>query len=677
MEILAPAGGMEQLIAGVRSGADAVYLGAGGFNARQNAENFDSQTLNRAVAYCHERGVKAHITLNTLVMDDELAALTATLDEIVASGADAVIVQDPAVAMLVRSRYPDLPMHASTQMTIHNAAGAQALMGLGFSQAVLARELSIEEIAAIHKAAPIPLEVFVHGALCVCVSGQCYLSSILGGRSGNRGLCAQPCRTNMTLKGRPYALSLKDMTGLAHMEELARAGVATLKIEGRMKRPEYVAAAVTACRNALSGQRVDMDTLQAVFSRSGFTDGYLTGKRNREMFGYRTKEDVTAAGKVLSTIAASYAAEPGRIPVEMSLVIAPEEPVRLTVTDGTNVVHAADAPAELAKTAPLTSEEAERHLSQTGGTPYYVKGLKTEISPGLRVSVSRLKQLRRDALTALSEERSRPRPFCCTGAAFIAPKTHEAPEKPAIRLSFEGEEQIFDAPQAQTVLLPMALLLRKPALIDRFGEKLICRLPELCFPDREEEIKIQLKALRDMGVSRVTAGNLGMAALGKEAGFLLHGDYGLNVLNSVSLEAYEKWGFEDALVSFELPMKRIVRLGGALKRGVIAYGYLPLMKMRICPAQGTQGCGGCGGVNLITDARNQSFTLLCRDRRYVELLNGTPLYLGDKPLKGLDFVLLRFTTESAERARAVYEGFLNGEPPAFQRTCGLYYRTLQ
>ena len=213
-ELLAPVGDMERLISAVRYGADAVYLGAKGFNARRNAENFENDTLEDAVAYCHERGVRVYVTLNTLVADDELPSLIETLDEIAASGADAVIVQDLAVAKIAAERYPSLRRFASTQMCIHNAEGAAMAEELGYAQAVLARELSISEIRAIRETTGIELECFVHGALCMCVSGMCYLSSMIGTRSGNRGLCAQPCRLNFRLNGKEYALSLKDMSAI-------------------------------------------------------------------------------------------------------------------------------------------------------------------------------------------------------------------------------------------------------------------------------------------------------------------------------------------------------------------------------------------------------------------------------------------------------------------------------
>ena len=285
MELLAPAGDENALVAAVQNGADAVYLGTGAFNARRNAANFDGDALNRAVAYCHARGVKVHVTLNTLVTPGELPALGGAVDAIARSGADAVIVQDFGVARAVRRRAPWLQLHASTQMAVHNRQGVAFLAGSGFDRAVLARELTYAEMAQCAEQG-IEIEAFVHGALCVACSGQCLMSSLVGGRSGNRGLCAQPCRLPWRLDGHEgYLLSTRDLCGLFDLAKLRAAGVASLKIEGRMKRAEYVAVTVAAYRRALDalleGRGIDLEPERAellqMFNRGGFTRGYGPG----------------------------------------------------------------------------------------------------------------------------------------------------------------------------------------------------------------------------------------------------------------------------------------------------------------------------------------------------------------------------------------------------------------
>ena len=405
-EILAPAGGEAQLRAAVLCGADAVYLGLRGFNARAGAENFDESTLPQTVGWCHARGVRVYITLNTLVTDRELPQWLHSLDAVAAAGVDGVLVQDLGLAKIIRQRYPTLPLHASTQMTIHNLAGARLLEEMGFAQVVLARELSKEEIAAICAGTSMRCEVFVHGALCMSVSGQCYLSSVLGERSGNRGRCAQPCRLDFKSHGRGYALSLKDLTLTDRLRELEALGVASFKIEGRLKRPEYVAAAVTACRQSLAGEVPDLETLQSVFSRSGFTDGYYTARRDLTMFGTRTREDAAAAAAVLGKLSALTRNEVGRLPVDMVLTMAPGEPATLAVTDGTHRVEVAGEVPQTALTRPTDEELARRALEKCGGTPFYLQNLTCHIGEGLMLPLSALNRLRAAALTALAEARS-------------------------------------------------------------------------------------------------------------------------------------------------------------------------------------------------------------------------------------------------------------------------------
>ena len=401
-EILAPVGGKEQLIAAVRSGANAVYLGAKNFNARRNASNFEDFELPEIVSYCHSRNVKVHVVLNTLVMDSEIPALIEEIKNVASSGADAVIVQDLAVAKLVRELCPSIEMHASTQMTIHDLSGALEAQRLGFKRAVLSRELSLDEIKYIAEHTDIELEAFVHGALCMCMSGCCYLSSVLGGRSGTRGLCAQPCRLDFRFGEKDHALSLKDMSHIESIRQLASAGVCSFKIEGRMKRPEYVAAAVTACRAALAGEKPDIESLRAVFSRQGFTDGYLTGKRTPDMFGFRSHEDVTAADKVLKNLSGLYKDEANLVPLKMELYISETAPSLLKVSDGENNVSVTGGICEKAMRAPTDKSLAERYLSKTGGTPFFLSELEFSAEGEPIIAAGELIEMRRKALSELS-----------------------------------------------------------------------------------------------------------------------------------------------------------------------------------------------------------------------------------------------------------------------------------
>ena len=673
MEILAPAGNEQSLVAAVRSGADAVYLGTGAFNARRNADNFKDNSLAEAVNYCHGRGVKVYVTLNTLIRDEELPAFLDAAREVAQAGPDGVIVQDLAVVKVLKTICPDLPLVGSTQMSVHNVAGVRALEDMGFSRVVLARELTLEEIKAIRAETGAELEVFVHGALCMSVSGMCYYSAMMGERSGNRGLCAQPCRLNSSCNGRPYALSLKDMSFIPYVRELEAAGVCSVKIEGRMKRPEYVAAAVTAVRTALEGREPDMATLQAVFSRSGFTDGYLTGRRNVRMFGVRTVEDAAASKTVLGKLSELYRREYPGVPVEMTL-FAGDDTLSLKAEDQAGNETVASIPIQRQDTAPLTEDIARRNLSKTGGTPFTLKDCRIQLSEGLPVAGSVVNGLRREALDKLLEQRSRGNGYALLPMESPKIKPYAA-GKQGLRLRFERAEQVFFAPGVEAILLPFEQIERHPELLQ--GETPVwAELPQLAWPQEEKTILDRLIALREKGLTHGVAGNVCELVMAQQAGFIVHGGPTLNVTNTLSLETYENLGLADTTLSFELPVKMGAKLGGKKPRGILVYGRLPLMQFRSCPARGEKGCGNCASRPELVDRRGVIFPMICHDRRYTTLLNSVPLYLGDKSLPPFDFVTLYFTTEDRETCRRVYEGYRRGEAPWFDRTSGLAFRTL-
>ncbi len=674
-EILAPVGGKEQLYAAVRSGADAVYLGAKNFNARRNASNFEDFELAEIVSYCHARGVKVHVVLNTLVMDSEIPALIEEIKNVASSGADAVIVQDLAVAKLVREICPGIEMHASTQMTIHDLSGAFEAQSLGFSRAVLSRELSLDEIKYIAERTEIELEAFVHGALCMCMSGCCYLSSVLGGRSGNRGLCAQPCRLDFRSGEKDHALSLKDMSHIERIRELAEAGVCSFKIEGRMKRPEYVAAAVTACKAALAGENPDIDSLRSVFSRQGFTDGYFTGKRTPDMFGFRSHDDVTAADKVLKKLALLYKDEADHIPLKMGLFISETKPSRLTVSDGENIVSVAGGVCEKAMRSPTDKALAERYLSKTGGTPFYLDELDFSSEGEPVIAAGEINEMRRKALFELSEMRGKVYPHSISDIALPKTEKHIS-QNTAIRIRAEKFEQVAFENEAEAVILPVAEIEKHPEAIKKFGERLFAELPALVFPFDEDKIKYRLIALYEKGVRHALCENICTLRIARDCLFTVHGGHGLNILNSIALEEYEKLGISDATLSFELSAPKIKHLGGNIKRGILGYGYLPLMRMRACPLKKTSGCKNCPGKGKIKDRMGKEFTYLCFEKKFGTLLNSVPLYVADKDFSGIDFMTLWFTTENPENCKKIYEMFSEKTPADFDKTNGLYFREL-
>jgi len=672
--ILAPAGTRDAVTAAVRCGADAIYLGAKNFNARRNADNFDNMELPETVAWCHGRGTKVFVTVNTLVMDSEMALLEEEAELVASSGADAVIIQDPAVMRLFRDRYPGIPRHASTQTVVHDLEGAKLLEDAGYETVLLARELTLKEMETICKGISVRTEAFVHGAHCMAVSGACYLSGMLGGRSGNRGLCAQPCRLDWHCGGREFALSLKDMSLMKRVRDMAEIGVGTFKIEGRMKRPEYVAAVVTACKQALAGEAYDEEALRAVFSRSGFTGGYLEGKRDKSMFGYRTKEDVVGADKVLGTLANLYRNENPRVGVDMRFTLG-ENGGEFTVTDSKYTVAVSVNAPEAAINRSLDEENAKKNLIKTGGTPFFVENFAADIAPGLTMPASGLNALRREALDKLLAERSALKPWPRQEhAPAPAPEKRDKNKEPALWARFANAGQMGDGAGYEKILLPLHTL--TPALIQKLGDRLIGELPAVVWPEDEPAFAKRLEELRDMGLKAIMTGNIYGVNLGRRLGLAVYGGAGLNVLNTETLRWYEELGLESVTASYELAMSKIKALGGTKPLGIVAYGRLPLMHFRNCPVKASIGCAKCGGKGELTDRMNVKFPVECTEKKYSTMVNSVPLHIAERDMRGLDYAILHFTTETAADCRRVAEDYRLRRKGAGQRTGGLYYREL-
>lgn len=685
LEVLAPAGGPEGMTAAVRAGADAVYLGASAFSARAGAQNFDRQALKEAVSYCHVRGVKVYLALNTLLLEQELPNALNIFAEACTLPVDAVLVQDTGLLLLARDCAPGMPVHASTQMSLHTPAGAKAAMEAGMERVVVAREMSLREIAEIHASCPVELEAFVHGALCMSVSGQCYFSSMLGARSGNRGMCAQPCRLPFSAPGGTgHDLSLKDLSMITRMEELAEAGVASAKIEGRMKRPEYAAAASRACRLAADGEEVPpnlMRNLGAVFSRSGFTTGYLDEARGRDMFGTRTKEDVTSATeKVFSDLRDLYRKELPRVPVRFALEVQSGKPVRLTVWDNENhVACAEDAPPELAVNRPLAKERCEEQLQKTGGTPFFAEQIDCVVDEGLSMPVSGLNRLRRAVLDELEQKRAAREPAPFVPRAFHAEPHVAGPRK--LRTHFWDDALPEAAKGCELAYLPYKTTPGRMAELRAQGFPCALELPRGLF-GMEPQARKKLQQMKEAGVTEVWAGTLDAAALAKEAGLRVHGGFSLNLTNSAALEWYTAFGLSDAELSFELTVHQAAALGGALPRGLIAYGRVPLMLTRNCPAaNGPQGCLQCKTPPVLTDRKGVQFPIRCTGA-CSEVVNSVPIWMADRlnEIRNMDFLTLRFTTESLDERERVLEAYQSGNaaplpPGSFTR--GLYYRGFQ
>ena len=691
LELLAPAGSMEAVAAAVENGADAVYLGYGDFNARRNAKNFSREEFAAAVSYCHVRGAKVYLTLNTLLTDRELPAAAQVAAHASEIGADAVLVQDLGVARMVRQAAPDLPLHASTQMTLHNLDGVKLAADLGMTRAVLSRELSRDQIEYICQRSPIEIEVFAHGALCMCYSGQCFLSSVIGGRSGNRGLCAQPCRLKYGWMDRAdaYPLSLKDLSLAGHLRELRRMGVACVKLEGRMKRPEYVAVVTRIYASAIKEGREptaeELAQLEAAFSRQGFTQGYYLDRQGPEMFGVR--EEGKEPRELFAQARNTYqSGEAQRVPVTFYAMIRRGEPAQVGVEDpqGRVVTVAGPVPEE-ARTRPLTQEAVGTQLSRTGGTPYRCEKVRALVEEGLSLPLAALNALRREALDRLTEQRSLP-PARRAGAFHAGARYENRREEPELALSVRRAEQVTpELLETRPALLyvPLEELCAHPEVVETAnGTPVAAVLPRVVWDREMEQLLRQLEQARALGVREALVGNLGLLEAARRAGFALRGDFGLEVYNAQTLKELRRLGLISATLSFELKLAQVRDLSKNMDTELITYGRLPLMIMENCIIKNRSGHCGCDNPNVLTDRKGARFPVLpapgCRN----ELFNSQKLFLADKyddyRRVGLWAQRLMFTTENPRECVQVARRYREGgrwSPNGYTR--GLYYRDVE
>ena len=685
IEILAPVGNEEMLRAAVFSGADAVYLGFSGFNARTSANNFNADTLKDAVAFCHARGVAVHVALNTTVYGGELPALEQAIRAVAASGADAVICQDLAVATLIGKIAPQLPRHGSTQMSVHSLQGALELKELGFTRVVLARELSMPEVEHITKHCGIETECFVHGALCMCVSGQCYMSAFLGGRSGNRGSCAGPCRlpfeANALPEGKPgrlHHLSLKDNSVIDKLDKLQALGVASAKIEGRLRTPEYVAAAVSACLAGREGRAYDRDLLKNAFSRSGFTSGYLDGKIDGTMFGVRSEADAEQTKKTLPMLRELYRRERSRVPVKMKLEIE-EGGEKLTVTDadGSKAFAYGDAEPQPARTDP--TESLHRSLAKTGGTPFAVEDqdIAVEMDGGpWFIPGGAVNELRREALDALLKKREVLRPWPTTEEHVPALPLRTLPPHRTLRARFESWEQVPERALdgIEYLILPIAQADRVPR---EWRAKTLLELPRVMFGKLEEDTARRIAATQDSGFAGYEVSNIAHLRLCR--GLPMSGSFGLNITNQLAAQFYADNGLGSMLILPEVKDSDISTIapthnGRPVPTGVLVYGHMPLMITRACPLQNIHDCAHCDKTGVLTDRKAKKFPVRC-GLGVRTIYNPVPIYLGDKPgALTVDYGVAYFTLENREEAAKILEMIRTHAPFEGDFTRGLYFK---
>ena len=692
IELLAPAGSMDALRAAVQNGANAVYLGCGSFNARQSAKNFTPQTLEEALKYCHIRGVAVHLTLNTLVSDRESPQLAELIRFAARAGVDAFIVQDLGVVQLCRQIAPQVEIHGSTQMTIHSLAGVQLCAAMGMKRVVLSRELNREEIRHICANSPIAIEVFAHGALCMCYSGQCYLSAAIGGRSGNRGRCAQPCRQSYgyTRWEHRYPLSLKDNCLVHYLDELQEMGVASLKLEGRMKRPEYVAAVTAVYRQALDTHEVTQEMREALykaFNRQGFTDGYYTNRVNSKMFGIHQeeKQDNSWLGDARQTYETG---EHPLVPVRF-LAKVTVDGSSVSVRDPEGRTCTAEGPRpERAVNLSLTDEMLTQRVIKTGGTPYYCAGIQTQVDPGLIISASAINTMRRDALNQLTALRARreertirkPKPV----PAFKGPKG-----LPGLTVQVASREQLTkQLLKSETAMLyvPVSILRDDPRLCQALLQrgKLTAVLPRVVHDGELPALADTLRKLMELGLRDVLVGNLGLLIPMRELGLRIRGDFGLNIFNSVSMNVMRSLELASVTASFEMTLPQIRDMSKAVDTELIAYGRLPLMITEHCLIRNRTGECSCGqGAVKLVDKTGADFPVIrdgdtCRS----VLLNGRKLSWLDRQddlaKLGLWAIRLSFTTENSREVDRVLEDYLNPAPfDPGSCTRGLYLRGVE
>ncbi len=690
IELLSPAGSPEAVIAAVQNGADAIYMGLGNFNARRGAKNFTDEEFERSMRYCRIRGCKVYVTLNTLVNDREIAQAVESARLASQLGADGIIIQDLGLAYAIRQALPDIPLHASTQMSIHNLAGVEAAAEMGMTRAVLARELSLEQIKFITQHASIETEVFVHGALCFCQSGQCYMSALIGRRSGNRGMCAQPCRMQYSLGGRmdDYPMSLKDNCLVDRLRELEDAGVACLKIEGRMKRPEYTAIVTKIYSKALKEHRQpsdeEMETLEKAFSRQGFTQGYFNGDK-KDMFGRREEPDKDTE-KLFTLARKGYTeGELRRVPVHFYTVAEKGMPVKaIAFDDDGNRAAAMGGVPEKARGQGLTATYITEQMFKTGGTPYNCVENRAQADPGLYLPASEINDLRRRLVSELSEQRAKP-PIRRVGKLPEKPKGKLPTGDPAMIFQVLTEEQLspeLAALKPQYLYVPLTLMTEKLDLLRPFAEQgtiPVAVLPRVIADNEAAAVYDMLSRMFDQGVNEALVGNLGHAMLAKKAGMKLRGDFGLNTFNALSMEVIRQAGFISATASFELRLSQIRDMIKPLDTELIIYGRIPLMVSDQCIIRHSAGRCNCQTPGQMADRMGSVFPVVkefgCRNVIY----NAHKLYLADKAedvyAAGAWGLRMMFTTEGMRECVEVAKGYMglsDYKPNVLTR--GLYYR---
>ncbi len=641
MELLAPAGSFDALKSAVSAGADAVYFGGNTLNARVFNKNFTDEEIVEASDYCKAFGVKSYLTLNTLVSDNELKNLIPFLKLINNSNITAVIVQDVGLASLIKNVAPSLPIHASTQMTIHNLEGVKQAERLGFSRVVLSRELPQSELKYISENSPLELEAFIHGALCMCYSGQCYMSSVIGERSGNRGKCAQPCRKKY---GAGFELSLKDLCMADNFVNFIETGIHSLKIEGRMKSPEYVSGVVSVYRKLIDENRNatkdEIRFLADLFSRNGFTNAYFMDTPSKKMFGVRTEQDKEKTKEI------SHFTEDKKIDVFMHFTAKLNQNMKLIMRAGEKEAFAEfESPFE-AQNRAVTDKDCEKQLSKLGDTIFKLTDFTADIDDNLFIPMGVLNNIRRECTKKLEQtlKEKEYRAFCDVDLIV-----NEEKQKNNIVAMCQTEEQALAVGEfVSEIRMPIN------AIKENYHNKTVAVLPEIIFDREMPEIRSMLESCKKIGINEVVCGNLGQIEWCKELGFDVHGDTGLNLFNSLSLQEAQKMGLKSCVMSFEANASQIRDMKKPLPVYEFAYGRYPVMIMENCLMKNRGECIEFKGYSILKDETGREFPVFCRFPHRNTIYNAVPLYMGDKQDELLNCgKLFYFTVESGEETREI------------------------
>ncbi len=656
-ELLAPAGSMESVYAAVQSGADAIYIGGSMFSARASAGNFTNEEIKKVVEYCHLRGVKVHVALNTLIKQDEFNDAFEFAVYLYNTGVDALIVQDLGLATVIKKNIADFELHASTQMTVHNVKDAEMLKKIGFSRVVVARELSFDEIKRIKECTCMEVEMFVHGAICQSYSGQCLFSSLLGGRSGNRGRCAQPCRLeyelladNKELKKRGYLLSPKDMCLVKHLNEIQSAGIDSLKIEGRLKRGEYVASVVSVYRKYLdletSFSDDDYKKLLNAFNRSGFTDGYFTGKTGSEMMSYKTpsniaKEKFDKSVEKFLTENANFR----KVNINVRFFMKKDSRLHIEVTDcDGNCVTVRGGMCQEAKTKAADAEFVKKQISRLGNTVFELSEFEADIDEGLGAGASELNELRREFCNLLEKKRTENDRNLQSSFKI---KNTKAKYSDSLKLTVQVQNML----QAQVAL--------------KYGIERIY-IPEHVYKDINKPNEAYYIKCDDISQNPICdEKKLLSGHISSGAGGAL-GDFRLNVYNSLCMNAYKEIGFSGVCISPELNINEIKKMGNLKDCEVIIYGKLPIMIMKNCVIKAFYGKCQYNSKKqyCLKDRKNERFKLVCNEKNSCTntLLNSKPIYMADKisDIKdtGVGFGRLIFWDESIKECEKIIKAYI-------------------